>query len=233
MDISVSGGGLIEGERLMNFFHQQMSDIPIEGLPKAFAAVATDLASGREVWLEEGSLLEAVRASFALPGVFKPMKLGDQWLVDGGLVNPVPVSLCRAMGARVVIAVNLNGRLIGRHLRHRKVNPETLENRDKPELFDRLSNQIRTRATNLMGRALGGVKDAPSLFEVTASAINIMQDRITRSRMAGDPPDVILAPRLAHLGLMEYGRGKEAIAEGRACVMRMRPELEDALWEAT
>ncbi|HEB80592.1 MAG TPA: patatin, partial [Chromatiales bacterium] len=118
LDVRLTGGGLIQGERLMRFFRSRSYDSPIEGLSKAFSAVATDLGTGREVWLGRGPLIDAVRASFALPGLFAPVRRDGHWLVDGALVNPVPISVCRALGAEVVIAVNLNGDRVGRHPRY-------------------------------------------------------------------------------------------------------------------
>lgn len=221
-------GGFFGGEGMMDFLRQHIGDVSIEALPKPFATVATDLTTGREIWFRQGSLLKAVRASAALPGIFTPVQSGEQWFVDGGLVNPVPVSLCRAMGAKVVIAVNLNGDLAGKHLSRNRAsadqeNPLSAEAR----LLDKLSSGLKERATTLMSQVLE--PGTPGLFDVLAGSINIMQDRITRNRMAGDPPDVMLVPRLAHLGLLEFDRAEEAIEEGRACVRRMRPALQDAL----
>lgn len=215
MDVGVAGGGFIQGERLMRVFQERVEDVPIESLPVTYAAVATDLASGQEQWLQSGSLIEAVRASIALPGLFTPMRVDGQWLMDGGLVNPVPVSVCRALGADTVIAVNLNGGIVGKHLsRH----AGRLTAAQEQDLFDQLKGRLND------GLALFGLKgaepeepEAPGLFEVLAGSLNIMQDRITRSRMAGDPPEVVLAPRLSGIGLLEFDRADEAIAEGRRC----------------
>ncbi|GBD96618.1 MAG TPA: patatin-like phospholipase RssA [Nitrospirae bacterium] len=222
----VEGGGFVQGKRLMDFLHKHISIRLIEELPGVFGTVATDLNSGRETWFTKGSLLDAVRASIALPGIFTPVKLDDKWLVDGGLVNPVPVSLCRAMGAQVVIAVNLNGDIVGKHLR--KSRGKSLKRKEastERKLLEKLSASLKERATSIMPQPSG----TPGLFDVLASSINIMQDRITRSRMAGDPPDVMLAPRLGQIGLLEFDRASEAIEEGRACVKRMLPALKDAL----
>ena len=234
MDPSWLGGGLIEGEKLFDFFRGYMRDGRIEDLGIPFGAVATELENGREVWLREGLLSEAVRASIALPGLFTPAKLDGKWYIDGGLVNPVPVSLCRAMGADVVIAVNLNGDILGRHLRHngrdrdesrsQGMLPEALiEN----ELWQKYSSRLR----ELLGRErlpdwLDFRREGPGLFEVMATAINIMQDRITRSRMAGDPPELLIAPRLSHIQLMEFERAGEAIEEGRRAVARMEDAID-------
>jgi NTE family protein len=216
---------LVEGERLMKTFAERVADVPIESLPKAFGAVATDLLSGREVWFQQGSLMAAVRASIAMPGLFKPVFQDGRWLVDGGLVDPVPVSLCRAMGAERVIAVNLNGDIVGRQLRRR-------DWRDRAsDLLGPLGSRLQKALVNgLLGsRQRKTSEEVPGLFDVIAGSMYIMQDRITRSRLAGEPPDVVLAPRLAHLALMDFDKGKEAIAAGMDCVKRNLPLLQDAL----
>ena len=224
MDMSRGG---VEGERLMRAFSERVEDVPIETLPKPFGAVATDLLTGREVWFQNGSLLEAVRASIALPGLFSPVRFQERWLVDGGLVDPLPVSLCRALGAEQVIAVNLNGDIVGRRLPGRS----THQPASNP-LLARLSTGWQTVLGNLHDRLSPPEKEEdepPSLFDVMAGSIHIMQDRITRARMAGDPPDVVLAPRLAHLGLMDFDRAGEGIAAGMDCVRLHLPLLRDAL----
>lgn len=216
-------GGFVRAKALLDAFEEEIGGLNIADLGIPFGTVATDLATGHEIWLREGSLTAAVEASIALPGIFTPVCRGEQWLVDGGLVNPVPVSLCRAMGADVVIAVNLNGDIIGRHLTKytAQKKPPLSPSRVSPEatLLDKLSMQLKHHA-NSFSQLFEFRNGAPGLFDVVASAINIMQFRITRSRMAGDPPDVLIVPRLAHLGLLEFGRSEEAIAEGRAAVRR-------------
>ncbi len=218
-------GGLIEGERLISFFRQSMGDPRLDELRLPFGAVATNLGTGHEVWLREGPLWEALRASFALPGLFTPVRSGEQWLVDGGLVNPVPVSLCRALGAEIVIAVNLNGDIVGRHLR-RESSPDLVSRGVESTLLERFTGELRDRANHWV-REIGIEPDRPGMFEVVASAINVMQDRITRSRMAGDPPELLLSPRLSHIALMEFDRADEAIAVGRHCVERNRMAIEE------
>jgi len=213
MDISLSGG-LLKGEKLAAFFERHFVDRGIESLPLPFACVATDLASGREVWLREGSVAAAVRASAALPGLFAPVMRDGRLLVDGGLVNPVPVSLCRAMGADIVIAVDLGSDMVGSALRNAAEDEEAAQN-------------WRSRLLSRIG--FGGGDGAPAMTSVLAASLHIMQTRIARSRLAGEPADVLLAPRLAHLALMDYHRAGEAIVEGRAAVERMAPALEHAL----
>jgi NTE family protein len=231
LDIALlSGGGAVKGDRLVDELRDRIGEPSIEELSRPFAAVATNLATGQEVWFRDGSLLDAVRASISIPGLFTPARVEEDWLVDGGLVNPVPVSLCRAMGAQLVIAVNLNGGLLGRYS-HEAGDAEAEEEKvTAPEnVLDRLTDELRDRTNNFLARFFDSDTEHLGLFDVLAASINIMQDRVTRSRMAGDYPDIALAPRLSHLGLMEYHRAGEAIAEGRAVVRRPLPAFEDLL----
>jgi len=215
MDVGLNGG-LIKGEKLMAFFESHFVDVDMQALPLPFACVATDLESGREVWLRAGSVAAAVRASIALPGLFAPVARDGRLLVDGGLVNPVPVSLARALGADVVIAVDLGSDMVGKALRTAGGGHEQ----------GSAAGWTRRLLTTL---GLGRQGDLPPLSSVLATSIHIMQTRIARSRLAGEPADVLLAPRLAQLALMDYHRAPEAIAEGRATVARMMPVIEYAL----
>ena len=214
--------GLIKGDKLMRFFSAHFVDNDFSDLPMAFACVATDLQTGREVWLRDGSVAEAVRASIALPGLFSPLRRGGQLLVDGGLVNPVPVSLARAMGADVVLAVDLGADVVGRAWRSpAQADSKVAAAGARPSMFARLGlsdNKEQPDEANL-----------PSLITVLNSAIQIMQVRIARSRLAGEPADVVIAPRVAAVGLMDYHRGVEAIEEGRKAVVRMLPAIRHAL----
>ena len=220
MDVGLNGG-MIKGERLMNFFRRNFSDRPIEDLPMPFGVVATALHSGAEVWLREGSTIEAVRASIALPALFTPVVHEGRLLIDGGLVNPVPVSLARAMGADIVIAVDLSSDIPGRHL-HKEAEAET----EAP--VTEVSEWRRKLLDNLSALMPAQADDEPrfpSMLDVLASSISIMQVRISRSRMAGDPPDAVVAPRLAHLGLLDFHRASEAIKEGERAAEAAMPSL--------
>ena len=224
LDLNLSLNGFIDAPRLRSFFADYVcaEAVRIEELGKTFATVSTDLENGREIWFTEGSVLDAVWASMSLPGLFPPIRNQGRWLVDGGLVNPVPVSVCRALGADKVIAVNLTGASVGRHFLHR------IEDEADQAAADGLLSMLRKTVKNYSSSLFGsnGTNDsAPGLFDAIIGSINIVQDRITRSRMAGDPPDIMLAPRLSHIGLMEFYRAREAIQEGRECVQRMLPEI--------
>jgi NTE family protein len=210
-------GGLIKGEKLIDFFRRHFLNHDFSELTVPFACVATDLANGREVWLKEGSVADAVRASIAMPGLFTPVERNGRLLVDGGLVNPVPVSLCRYMGADIVIAVDLGADLAGRALRREEV---VTDKSNGGGLLQRLRRSV--------GFGPSG-ETLPSMMAVMSSSINIMQVRIARSRLAGEPADVLLTPLMSGMGLMDYHRGREAIDEGRAAVERMLPAIEFAL----
>lgn len=236
MDISIARGGLIKGDLILNFLQEMVGDKHIGQYPLPFTAIATEFMTGREIWLQEGPMHEAVRASISIPGILAPFKIGDNWLLDGGLVNPVPASACRALGAEVIIAVNLNGDLLGRggiatEMKRSQVSPG--QQKLQPELLDKLSNQIpksiREKVLSLMPKLLQPAENSPTYFDVLTNALNIMEDRITRSRLAGDPPHVMLVPRLAHFSLMDFQRAEEAIQEGRVCVEQSLPLLRKFL----
>ena len=217
MDISFKGG-LIRGRTLFNLFRATFQDLDISELATPFGAVATELSSGREIWLRQGKVLDVVRASIAMPGLFTPVVHNGTVLVDGGLVNPVPVSMCRAFGAELVIAIDLSWGKLGPYRNMgREVNPAP-----PPE-------------PSWLGRLLGGgsAKAAepsiPSIFEVFNTALDIVEQRVARSRLAGEPADVLITPLLPNFGTMEYHRARDAIAEGRAAVERMMPLIEQVI----
>ena len=212
-------GGLVKGERLFSFFREKHHNPDIESLQRRFVTVATEMKSGREVWIRHGPVLRAARASCALPGVFSPVRVDDRWMLDGGLVNPVPVSACRALGADIVIAVNLNAQLVGTHMpRHNRAEEAQAQDTGQdPGLWEKMASYFISDSRD---------EDAePGLLDVVSASINIMQDRITRSRMAGDPAEISLLPQLEDFALMDFHRAKEAIEEGRALVHRRREEI--------
>lgn len=215
-DIHLSGG-LITGERLMDALAEMIGDADFNDCLTPFAAVATNLETGQERWLREGKVLDAVRASIALPILFSPVRHEDTWLVDGGLVNPLPISLCRAMGADRVIAVDLQGDALER---------QTLK-AAKPIQENTLLGRTRQAMADWLGREEG--PNMPSILDVMSHSINIMALRISRSRMAGDPPDVLLMPRMPQIGLMDFHRAEEALQAGRQAVERGRAALHDLI----
>ena len=220
MDITLKGG-LIRGQRLFNLFRATFQELEISELATPFGAIATELSSGREIWLRQGKLFDVVRASIATPGLFTPVIHEGTVLVDGGLVNPVPVSMCRAFGAEIVIAVDLSWGKLGAYRNMGRELPAPLQ---EPSWFGRLTNGW-----------LGGVRKGsgepqiPSIFEVFNTALDIVEQRVARSRLAGEPADVLITPLLPNFGTMEYHRAREAIAEGRAAVERMMPLIEQVI----
>jgi NTE family protein len=219
--INFSEVGFVDSARLNWFLHSFVADenVRIEDLSKKFAAVSTDLDTGREIWFTEGGLADAVRASMAMPGLFPAVHNDDRWLVDGGLVNPVPVSTCRALGADIVIAVNLNAFIVGKHSP-----PSKRRDPDKPKGILGNFKQSAKEYSNSIFPDRDNDDATPGLFYAIANSINIFQDRITRSRLAGDPADVLITPKVAHIGMLEFHRASEAIEEGENCVAR---KLED------
>ena len=268
MDFNL-GGGLLKGEKIIDFWRENFVQETMEELGAPFGCVATDLQTGAEVWLRKGSIAEAVRASIALPGLFTPVMREGRLLVDGGLVNPVPVSLARAMGADIVIGVDLNADIMRKHMkpvdtsetelkihtREVKVTELHLEGEEPPMPLGQIPDALAADAspvgwTGKWRRSMTSVKtlsssvirkgrkeasedddydepQVPSLVNVVLASVNIMQMRITRSRMAGDPAEILIAPRLSHIGLMDFHRGRESIDEGYAATQLALPALRD------
>ena len=225
LDFNLAGTGLISGQKLCDRLERHLGDRRIEDLERRFTAVATEIGSGHEVWLSRGRLADAIRASYALPGIFKPVKVDGRWLFDGALVNPIPVSVCRALGARYVIAVNLNYDISSRSAAANaivnQVEHEEAVEREDPAVAEKAGVGARWLLTRqLFGRG----DDAPGISTVMVDALNIVQDRIARSRLAGDPPDSLISPRLHGIGLFDFHRAEDAIARGEAAARR---EAED------
>lgn len=230
-NIGFSTAGFVDSSRMAKFIDKFVvaDDVDIEDFDRPFGAIATDLENGREVWFTKGNVASAVQASMALPGLFPVVKRDGRLLVDGGLVNPVPVSLCHALGADIVFAVNLNADLVGKRARKKSVSSEeavTDKKPDEDEEQDGLLGQLKRTAKNYSESVFSsGDNDMPGLFDIVASSINIFQDRITRSRMAGDPADVIISPKLAHIGMLDFHRSAEAIEEGQEVCEKKMDEI--------
>ena len=229
LDLRLSTGGLIEGRRIEGLLDSLEIRGSIENLVPRYGAVATDLASGREVWLQQGPIGRAVRASIGMPGIFTPARHDDSggWLVDGGLVNPVPVSLARALGAHIVIAVDLNSELLGRRFFESGEESDSAGSAT-PGLDSPVPKWLKDALDPVLAAARQQRPSFPGYFEVLANSLNIMQDRITRARLAGDPPDVMLRPRIGEFSWLDFHRAKEAIAEGTACVERAESAIRYA-----
>jgi len=229
LDFSLSGSGLINGMRLARHLEGTLGRTKIETLAPRFAAIATEIDTGHEVWLTRGRLVEALRASYALPGVFAPMHVGRRWLVDGALVNPVPVSAARALDARVVIGVNLNVDLPGRGA---TIASHGFDEEEAPAPEPARTQRHwreRIRVEKLLKRQFLGVEDRPGLPTVMIEAYNVMQDRITRARLAGDPADIMISPRLGLIGMFDFHRAEEAIRIGAEAAQRALPSIAEAI----
>jgi NTE family protein len=271
LDFRFRSSGLIGDAKLEALLNAQLGDMQVTDLKGTLIAVATELATGHEVWLREGNLVQLLRASYALPGVFAPVMVDGRWLIDGALVNPVPVSAARALGARMVIAVNLNtdpfDPAARRHWAKGKMpafyvpfsapaadalkqdidelvaegEEALLEAKGDPAAIDKglLSGIRKTlkRVTNLrdaperevIKRAIGTPQRGPGFATVLLAALNIVQDRLARARLAGDPPDIVIAPRIGHLGLLEFDRADELIRCGEEAVDELLPQIRETM----
>jgi NTE family protein len=231
LDISLSGSGFINGTRLASKLEESLGKVLIDELPVKFVAIATEIGTGHEIWLTRGRLVEALRASYALPGIFAPVHIGGRWLVDGALVNPVPVSAARALGARLVIAVNLNADRFGRGatIASHGSDPHQDRLRDAAVLRKNGHNPIFGLERFVKRQMVVGGAGRPAISTVMVEAFNIMQDRITRSRLAGDPPDVLISPRLNSVGWFDFHRAKEAIQLGTQAAERALEHVGEAI----
>ena len=214
-----TGGGLVVGERISQALTEIFGKREILTLEKKFAAVATELSTGHEVWLNEGDLVAAMRASYALPGIFVPVRANDRVLIDGGITNPVPVSACRAMGAHIVIAVPLPaGPSTGARFA-RSAPAETSAWRKAMAAF-------REPERFVAGQMFGDTPDALTTASVSVAALNILLDRMTRVRLASDPPDATVTLEIGRIALLEFDRAADAIRIGEEGTKRVLPEIE-------
>lgn len=204
LDFGVTGG-LVKGKKLFKFFAQYLDDQPIETLPMPFAAVATDLETGAEVWMKEGSLFAAVRASISVPGLLRPVLREGRWCVDGGLVDPVPIKLCRTLGADLVIGVDVNSGIL-----------------DWPMAKSAAAEKSAAEPADRD-------PEEPSLYEVVERSLRIVQERLARSRMKEDPPDVLLQPKVAEIGFIEFHRADDSFTAGREVVAGAAAELREKI----
>lgn len=231
MDWRIGGNGLISGGRLAKLLELNFGEALIEDLPVKYGAIATELSSGHEIWLTRGNLIQSMRASYALPGIFTPIKIGGRWLVDGALVNPIPVSAARALGARVVIAVNLHSDVFGKGTVIQD-HGRTIDY-DEEEPLPAPATKPRNLFGNVFGlprRRVQTPADGPrGISAVMMDAFNITQDRISRSRLAGDPPDVMISPRLNGVGLFEFYRAEESIKAGEEAAERALADIAEAV----
>jgi NTE family protein len=230
LDIRLNGSGLIGGEKLATQLEAAIGPTLIEDLPLKFATVATEVRTGHEIWLTHGRMVEAMRASYALPGIFAPVLVGDRWLVDGALVNPVPVSAARALGAEIVIAANLSSDIfthsttIYSHGASAVPQPIPVEPAPPRRGLGKFFSPERAVKREFFG---GGGR--PGISSVMVDAFNIMQDRITRARLAGDPPDLLISPRVGQIGWFDFHRADDLIAHGARAAERAIVSIQEAI----
>jgi len=227
LDFSLAGSGLIGGDRLFARLDATLGDTTFQDLAIRLAAVATELRTNHEIWLTRGRVADALRASSALPGIFPPMRIGGRWLMDGALVNPLPISAARALGARLVIAINLNADNFGRGTIIQDHGSDAEDELRRESLKARRG--LRGRAEDLIKRKFFGTPDRPGLSTVMVDAFQVLQDRITRARLAGDPPDVLISPRLSRVNLFDFHRADEVIALGAEATERSLPSIAEAV----
>jgi NTE family protein len=229
LDIRLNGSGLIGGDKLAAQLETALGHTLIEELPLKFATVATEVRTGHEIWLTHGRMVEAMRASYALPGIFAPVLVGDRWLVDGALVNPVPVSAARALGAEIVIAANISSDVfthsttIFSHGPAAEA-PEAIEMPPPKRGLGRFFSPERAIKREFFGGA-----GRPGISTVMVDAFNIMQDRITRARLAGDPPDLLITPRVGQIGWFDFHRADDLIAHGARAAERAIESIQEAI----
>ena len=228
LDFSFTGSGLIGGQRLRARLETALGDLRIEDLPVQFAAVATEIGGGHEIWLRRGLLVDAIRASYALPGVFEPVKIEGRWLFDGAIVNPVPVSVARALGAERVIALNISSDRFGRGavIQDPFGRPDSAASVEEPAAQDS-SGMISRWWRGSNGIKINGEAAAPGLMTSMVNAFDILQDRIMRSRLAGDPPDALVQVRVGNVGMFEFHRADELIAFGREAIRKAAAEIRE------
>ena len=230
LDIRLNGSGLLGGEKLATRLEEAIGHILIEDLPIKFASVATEVRTGHEIWLTRGRVVDAMRASYALPGIFSPVMIGDRWLVDGALVNPVPVSAARALGAEIVIAANLSSDIfthsttIYSHGAMPEQASPVADETPAKRRFPRFFSPEKTVKREFFGSA-----GRPGISSVMVDAFNIMQDRITRARLAGDPPDLLISPRVGQFGWFDFHRSEDLIAHGVRAAERALDSIQEAI----
>lgn len=225
VDVVLNGAGLMGGKRLEKALLQHLPPTDISDLPQEFVAVTAELATGHEVWLREGDLGEAMMAAYALPGIFPPRAINGRWLIDGALVNPLPVSACRALGARIVIAIGLHADAFNIGVAQRKAK---LGEPNGDNAQDKVRHS-ESAETHVLRRLFHAGAAAPGVGTVMLASFNILMDRITRSRLAGDPPDVLVSPQVGHHSLLDFDKAEELIALGRKAIDDTMPQIESAL----
>jgi len=232
LEVNFQRSGLLSGKNFMHLLKDVIPVHTVSGLSVPFAAVATDLLTEKQVVLDSGNLFDAIRASIAIPGIFTPMRLQGRNLVDGGLVNPLPVSVCRAMGADFVIAVDINLRAAPHKRKPARNTPSLPKQSERVErLVDQVSKlmpKLQTPMKEAVNRWYAPQKNeaAPlSIFDVLTRSFRLIENQITRSELTLNPPDILIQPAVGDIMTLEFQRGPEAIAAGREAIDEVLPQL--------
>lgn len=221
MGVGIRRGGIASGQKVFDKLAEDFCAPTFEEMQKPFSAVATDLYSGREVVFNSGPIADSIQASCAIPALFSPVAHGDRWLVDGAVVNPVPVNLARQLGADFVIAINLNA----------DFRPQRLEKLEKEhEEIQRKTDDFFTKSQNVVRQWFSpdtkpNKMNPPGILSVMSSSLEILQARVTRSRLAGEPPDILIEPPLTDFGIMEFHRAQELVVKGQETVDRLAEQI--------
>jgi len=206
LDFAFSRSGLFSGERIMQKLEDMLGDINIEDLPISFTAVATDIENGREVWLNRGSLFAAIRASIAIPTVFTPVKSDGRLLVDGGLLNPVPIAPTLRDRTSMMIAVSLSGRIEELESRYSAQNEDN--NNSYQEVIAGFIESIQQKL------GLSDEEQGIDVFDIISRSIEAMQNSIARFRIAAYDPDNLIEIPVNACGVFEFYRAQEMIDLG-------------------
>lgn len=236
-DIVLPRSGLLDGTKKLKEMFSRLTDMQnFTELKIPVMMIATDLETGQKVILNSGNILDALRASMSIPGLFAPARVKHRWLVDGGLVDPVPVSVARAMGADIVIAVDLSSGIISKHTRHnqgkqksRSVRIPVEQEENKNELLKKLSDYYENAELSFKHKIDELFKreaSTPDIIETVTNSINIMQDRITRINLAVTPPDILIQPHLGELKMLDFDQVEHTIEEGYA---RAKEKIADIM----
>ena len=239
-EVNFPRAGLLTGRPVERFLQEVIGVDRIEALDRPFAAVATDLLGHREVVFTRGGLVDAIRASISIPGVFTPARCGDRDLVDGALVNPLPVSVLRAMGAARIIAVDVNLRPgTGSETAPAPADAEPARTTsDLPKATDDLIQRFYQRLPQLSRRSAKMEalvqkwthrRSGLTIFDVLTQSTRIFENQVTRSRLLTDPPDLLIQPAVGDIATLDFSRTAPAIAAGAQAVDEKLPAVRALL----
>ena len=221
IDVVFPRSGLINGKNAKILYSMHTKIMGFDELPIPVKMVATDMDTGEKLILDKGNIPEAIRASCSIPGIFTPVKMGNRWVIDGGLIDPVPVSVVKSMGADFVIAVDLNSGVINRQKKKKKEKNINSDTQRKAVARNEIVNQLFSKydqAGKLMKNKLNSwfnqSESSPHIINIIGSAIGIMQAQITKNNLEIDRPDVLIQPQLAGVKMFDYDQAEKSINEG-------------------